>query len=57
MNASQFAEMQKERRFFGVLSSLLYLPIFSVLNVLTVYTSGYYFIFSSYFSTMLLSVG
>lgn len=57
MNASQFAEMQKERRFFGVLSSLLYLPIFSVLNVLTVYTSGFYFIFSSYFSTLLLSVG
>ena len=57
MNASQFTEMQKERRFFGVLSSLLFLPVFSVLNVLTIYTSGYYFIFSSYFSTLLLSVG
>lgn len=57
MNASKLMEQQKERRFFGVLSSLLYLPVFSVLNVLTIYTSGTYFIFSSYFSTLLLSMG
>ena len=57
MNASKLLEQQKERRFFGTLSSLLYLPIFSVFNVLTIYTSGTYFIFSSYFSTLLLSMG
>ena len=57
MNASKFAAQQKQNYFYKSLTNLLLLPIFSLLNVLSVFTSETYFLFSSYISTQLLLVG